>query len=51
MANIYAIIKNGVVANKILAANELVAARVSPSDSVVIEDNDGTYSIGDNYTD
>lgn len=49
MANIYAIIDNGVVVNKILASSELVAARVSGL--VVIEDNNNTYSIGDNYTD
>ena len=48
MANIYAIIKNGIVVNKILASSELVAARVSGS--VVVEDNNNTYSIGDNYT-
>jgi hypothetical protein len=51
MSKTYAIIKDGLVVNKILADNEHVATRVSPSDSVVIEDNDGTYSIGDNYTD
>lgn len=50
MKKTYAIIKDGVVVNKILAANELVAVRVSSSDSVVIEDNDGTYSVGDSYT-
>lgn len=50
MSKTYAIIKDGVVVNKILADNEHVAVRVSSSDSVVIEDNDSTYSIGDNYT-
>lgn len=50
MKKTYAIIKDGVVVNRILAVNESVAVRVSSSDSVVIEDSNGTYSIGDNYT-
>ena len=50
MSKTYAIIDNGVVVNKILADNEHVAARVSSSGCIVVEDSNGTYSIGDNYT-
>ena len=50
MAKTYAIIDNGVVVNKILASSELIALKVSSNAAVAVEDSNGTYSIGDNYT-
>lgn len=50
MKKTYAIIKDGVVVNRILAVNESVAVRVSSSSCIVVEDSNGAYSIGDNYT-
>lgn len=50
MSKTYAIIKDGVVVNKILADNEHVATKVSSSGCIVVEDSNSTYSIGDNYT-
>lgn len=50
MVNTYIVIKNGVVANIILAETIDIARKVSHIDDILVENNNNTYSIGDTYT-
>tara|TARA_B100001939_G_scaffold331102_1_gene328822 strand:+ start:628 stop:783 length:156 start_codon:yes stop_codon:yes gene_type:complete len=50
MANTYIIIEDGIVINRILADNIIIAKRTATENKVVVEDNDNNFMIGDTYT-
>ena len=50
MANTYIIVKDGVVINRILADDLIIAKRSVTDEKTVVEDNKNEYFIGDSYT-
>lgn len=50
MDNTYIVVKNGIVVNRILAKTIEIARKVSYTTDTIIEDNNNSYSVGDNYT-